>query len=393
MNNVGQVNLAGRVHGFAESVIREMGRLAQEHQAINLAQGIPDAETPPALIEAAQQAVAGDFNQYPLTWGSPSLRAAISEKVASFNGLSADPETQITVGCGSTECMQAALLALVDPGDEVILFQPFYENYLAQCLIAGARPVLVALRPPHWQLDPDELRKAISPKTKAIVLNTPGNPTGHVFSREELDSVAKLCQDFGLVAITDEIYEHIIYTDQPHVSLATLPGMADRTVTISGLSKTFCVTGWRLGYCIASPTITNGIRKVHDFLTIGAPHPLQIAGAAALKLDASYYHSLRDRYRHRRDLLLGYLRSAGFEPHEPEGAYYILSDIRSFGDEDDVSFVRRLAREAGVTAVPSSCFHSPPEAGRHLIRFMFAKKDATIHAAGERLVKWRHGSA
>jgi aminotransferase len=283
--------------------------------------------------------------------------------------------------------MMATFLALVDPGDEVIVFQPFYENYGPDALLSGARPVWVALHPPDWRFDPDELRRAFTPRTRAVIVNTPNNPTGRVFTRDELTLIAQLCQEHDAYVFADEIYEYILYVDRPHVSIATLPGMAERTVTISGLSKTFSVTGWRLGYCIAPPEVTSAVRKAHDFLTVGAPHPLQVAGAAALALPDSYYHKLRDGYRRRRDLLLPYLRQAGFTFSEPEGAYYVMTDAASLGARDDHEFVRRMIREVGVAAVPGSSFHAPPERGRTKVRFMFAKRDEVLHEAGRRLTR------
>ena len=381
--------LAQRVSHFTESVIREMTRLAQRHGAINLGQGMPDFETPPEVRAAAARAIEDGFNQYAITWGAPSLRQAIAEKARRFNGIDADPDANVTVCCGATECMMATMLAVVNPGDEVVIFQPFYENYGPDALLAGATPVFVSLRPPDWSFDPDELRRAFSPRTKAIIVNTPNNPTGRVFTRQELTLIADLCQEFDAYALADEIYEHIIYADRPHVSIATLPGMAERTVTISGLSKTFSVTGWRLGYTLAPAAITNGIRKVHDFLTVGAPHPLQMAGAAALALPESYYEKLRTDYRRRRDVFLPYLRAAGFTFIEPEGAYYVLADIRPLGGTDDTEFTRRMIETVGVSGVPGSSFHRPAELGRHLVRFMFAKRDETLQAAGERLARLR----
>lgn len=378
-----------RIRDFEESVIREMGRLSAQYGAINLAQGIPDPETPPELIEAARQALRDGFNQYSFTWGTPVLRAAVARKFERSSGLVCDPEQNVTVCCGSTECMQAALLALVDEGDEVIVFQPYYENYLAQCRIAGARPVFVRLRPPDWTFDPDELARAFTDRTRAIIVNTPANPTGHVFTKAELAVIADLSVQHDVLALTDEIYEHMIYADLPHIHLATLPGMAERTVTISGLSKTFCITGWRLGYAITAEPLTSAFRKVHDFLTIGAPHPLQIAGAAALSLGDAYFATLRANYLRRRDLFAGFLRQAGFRPHVPDGAYYILAETDAIAAVDDVEFARVMASAVGVAAVPSSCFHFPRELGRGMIRFMFAKSDQTLIEAGQRLVGLR----
>lgn len=379
------MKLASRVGHFSESVIREMTRLANRHGAINLGQGMPDFEAPQAIKDAACQAIQDGYNQYAITWGAPALRQAIAAKAAKFNGIPCDPDLNVTVCCGATECMMATMLALVDPGDEVIIFQPFYENYGPDAIISGAKPVWVPLRPPHWTFDPDELRRAFSDKTRAIILNTPNNPTGHVYTREELTLIAGLCQKHDAIALADEIYEYIIHTDAPHVSIATLPGMAGRTVTISGLSKTFSVTGWRLGYCIAPPEISNGIRKAHDFLTVGAPHPLQMAGVAALNLPDSYYEKLKSDYTRRRDLFIPMLRSTGLTVYEPEGAYYVMTDIAPLGWNDDTAFVKRMIETVGVSAVPGSSFFSPKELGKTMVRFMFAKKDDTLKAAGERL--------
>jgi aspartate/methionine/tyrosine aminotransferase len=381
--------LADRVSHFSESVIREMTRLANEHNALNLGQGMPDFQAPQEIKDAACWAIQEGFNQYAITWGAPALREAIAKKMRSFNGVKCDPELNITVCCGATECMMATMLALVNPGDEVVIFQPFYENYGPDAIISGAKPVWVNLRPPDWSFDPDELRKAFSNKTKAIIVNTPNNPTGKVFTRAELTLIAELCQKYGAYALTDEIYEYIRYTDAPHISLATLPGMAERTVTISGLSKTFSITGWRLGYCVAAKALTDGIRKAHDFLTVGAPHPLQMAGAKALDMPAEYYDNLRVDYKRRRDLFLPYLRQAGFEVYEPAGAYYVMTDIRGLGWKDDNDFVRTMIRAVGVSAVPGGSFYRPKELGKTLVRFMFAKRDETLHEAGKRLQKIR----
>jgi aminotransferase len=379
------MKLADRVGHFSESVIREMTRLAARHGAINLGQGMPDFAAPQAVKDAACRAIQDDFNQYAITWGAPPLREAIAAKVRSFNGIPCDPDRNVTVCCGATECMMATMLALVDPGDEVVIAQPFYENYGPDAIISGARPVWVHLRPPHWTFDPDELRRAFSPRTKAIILNTPNNPTGHVYTREELGLIAELCQKYDAFALTDEIYEYIIHADRPHISLASLPGMLDRTVTISGLSKTFSVTGWRLGYCIAPPAVSDGIRKAHDFLTVGAPHPLQMAGVAALNLPDAYYDKLKADYTRRRDLFLPYLRATGLTVYEPEGAYYVMTDISPLGWDDDTAFVRAMIEQVGVSAVPGSSFYSPKALGKTMVRFMFAKKDETLQAAGKRL--------
>lgn len=370
---------------FTESVIREMTRLAQRHGAVNLAQGFPDFPAPAAIKDAAKAAIDRDCNQYAITWGTKSLREAICRRAADYNGISADPETMVTVCCGATEAMIATLLATVEPGEEVIVFEPYYENYGPDCILSGAVPRFYRLEPPRFAIDFDRLRSLFSAKTKAIIVNTPNNPTGKVFTREELSSIAALCEEFDCLAITDEIYEYILYDDAEHVSLATLPGMAERTVTISGHSKTFSVTGWRIGYCIAPPAITAGIRKVHDFLTVGAPHPLQEAAAVALGFERSFFSELRAAYQRRRDRLLRGLTAAGFDAVEPKGAYYIMADHSRFGFADDLAFSRHLVENIGVAGVPGSSFFSDPKAGARWIRFCFPKQDATIDAALERL--------
>jgi aminotransferase len=381
--------LADRVSYFTESVIREMTRLANRHAAVNLGQGMPDFDPPPELLEAACRAIKSGYNQYAITWGAPELRRAIVEKARRFNGIECDADENITVCCGATECMMATMLAVVNPGDEVVIFQPFYENYGPDALLSGAKPVWVQLHEPDWHIDFDELRRAFSKRTRAIILNTPNNPTGKVFTRNELQFIAELCQEFDAYAFADEIYEYIIYNDEPHVSIAALPGMANRTVTISGLSKTFSITGWRLGYCIAPADVTPGIRKVHDFLTVGAPHPLQMAAAEALTYPQSYYNELATNYRHRRDVLLPYLREAGFTLIEPNGAYYVMTDAAGLGATNDVEFVTQLVQKVGVAGVPGSSFYSPKELGKTKVRFMFSKRDETLHEAGQRLLKTR----
>lgn len=382
--------LAQRVSYFTESVIRETTRLAQRHNAINLGQGMPDFDPPQELKDAACQAIQDGYNQYAVTWGIAPLRQGIAEKMRRFNHLDwVDADSHITVCCGATECMMATMMALIDPGDEVVIFQPFYENYGPDALLTGAKPKWVTLRPPHWSFDPDELKAAFTNKTKAIIINTPNNPTGKVFTRDELQLIADLCIKHNAFALSDEIYEYIQFTDRPHISIASLPGMADRTVTISGLSKTFSVTGWRLGYCVSPTAVTSGIRKAHDFLTVGAPHPLQVAGAAAMKFPDTYYTKLRNDYHRRRELFLPYLEKAGFEFSVPEGAYYVMTDVTKLGGTNDVEFVRRMIETVGVAAVPGSSFYNPKELGQTKVRFMFAKKDETLHQAGERLLKLR----
>ncbi len=383
--------LATRVLHFTESVIRETTRLAQAHGALNLGQGMPDFDPPEEVKEAACRAIREGFNQYAVTWGIAPLRQAIAAKMRSFNGLPwVDADEHVTVCCGATECMMATMLAIIDPGDEVVIFQPFYENYGPDARLTGATPKWVPLHPPDWHIDPAELRAAFSPKTKAVIINTPNNPTGKVFTRDELDLIAGLCQEFDAIALSDEIYEYINFSTRPHVSIAALPGMAERTVTISGLSKTFSVTGWRLGYCIAPATMTAGIRKAHDFLTVGAPHPLQVAGTTAMALPQGYFDGLREHYRARRDLFLPLLREAGFSAHTPDGAYYVMADIAGLSDLDDVTFVRRMIETVGVAGVPGSSFYHPKEQGRTTVRFMFAKRDEALHEAGRRLLGLRY---
>ena len=387
-----RVKLAARTAGFTESVIREMTRLNAIHGGINLAQGFPNFAAPQSIKDAAKRAIDADINQYAITWGAKSLRDALSRTYAELYGMTVDPETMLTVTCGATEAMISTLLALVDPGDEVIVLEPFYENYGPDADIAGARPIYVPLRPPDNVFDRDELRKAFGPRTKAIIVNTPNNPTGRVFTRDELTFIASLCIEHDVVAVTDEIYEHIRYEGE-HIPMATLPGMAERTVTISGASKTFSVTGWRVGWIVAPPELTAGIRKVHDFVTVGAPAPLQEAVAAGLALGRPYYDSLSAEYRKRRDLLVPALEAAGFAPRKPEGAYYVLCDITPFGFDDDTTFAHWLVSEVGVAGVPGSSFYSEPALGKHLIRFTFCKTHDVLTAAAERLMRTRELAA
>jgi aminotransferase len=374
-----------KAKSFTESVIREMTRLCRQHGAVNLAQGFPDFAAPEEIKEAACRAIRADVNQYAITWGAPSLREAIAAKAERCYGMHVDPEREIAVTCGATEAMIASILAIVNPGEEVVVFEPFYENYGPDAILAGATPRFVSLRPPDWSFDPDELAAAFNDKTRGIILNTPNNPTGKVFTRDELETIAVLCRKWDVVAFSDEIYEHIIYDGATHIPIATLPGMADRTVTINALSKTYSVTGWRVGWTIASPELTAGIRKVHDFLTVGAAAPLQEAGAAALALPNGYYAKLATEYVARRDLLLAGLRGVGFQCEAPRGAYYILADAAGLGCRDDVAFARRLVETVGVGPVPGSSFFSRPELGRNLLRFAFPKKDETLKEAVARL--------
>ena len=370
-----------KAQSFTESVIREMTRLNLAlhgpAKAVNFAQGFPDFDPDPRILDAATRALHDGFNQYATTWGAPQLRNAVAHKLSAAWGRAVDADAEVTVSCGATEAMIAAMLAAVDPGNEVIVFEPFYENYGPDCVISGAVPRFVALRPPDWSFDPDQLRAAFNAKTRAIVINTPHNPTGKVYSRSELELIAQLCVEHGAIAITDEIYEHLVYRGR-HVSIATLPGMAERTITISGASKTYSVTGWRVGWLIAPPALTAGIRKVHDFLTVGAPHPLQVAIAEALELPASFYIELLGDYQERRDAIVAGLQECGFEAASPDGAYYVMAGIGSFGADDDVAFARRLIEEVAVATVPASSFYHDPALGRGHIRFSFPKKIATI---------------
>ncbi len=376
-----------RTANFTESVIREMTRLALQHNSVNLAQGFPDFSAPAELKEAARAAISADFNQYAITWGARALRQAISAKYRRWYGLEVDPEREITVCCGSTESMIASLLAVVEPGDEVIIFEPFYENYGPDTELCGAVPRVVSLHPPSWSFDPDELRRAFSPRTKAIILNTPNNPTGKVFEREELELIAALCQEFDALAITDEIYEHIVYDGAEHIPIMTLPGMRERSILVNSMSKTYSVTGWRVGWALAAPDLTDSIRKVHDFLTVGAAAPLQEAGALALALPDEYYYALAREYTARRDCIVPLLESAGFRCFRPRGAYYVMTDISNFGFPDDVAFVRHLIENIGVAAVPGSSFFSDARRGARMVRFCFCKKYETLEKAGALLKK------
>ena len=377
-------HVSAKARLFTESVIREMTRLALRHGAINLAQGFPDFPAPREIKEAACAAVQGDVNQYAITWGSRRLREAVAAKSERLYGLPVDPESEICVTCGATEAMFSTIVALVDPGDAVVVFEPFYENYGPDAILAGATPRYVRLREPDWSFDRRELARAME-GARAIIINTPNNPTGKVFTEEELGEIAALCLRHDVIAITDEIYEHLVYEGAHHVLLAALPGMRERTVTINALSKTYSVTGWRVGWAIASPALTDAIRKVHDFVTVGAAAPLQEAGAAALALPDAYYAGIARDYAQRRETMLGILEGAGYRTFPPKGAYYILTDISGFGFPDDVAFARWLVSEVGVAAVPGSSFYARPSDGRERLRFSFCKKPETLAAAGERL--------
>ncbi|HEX8721107.1 MAG TPA: aminotransferase class I/II-fold pyridoxal phosphate-dependent enzyme [Pyrinomonadaceae bacterium] len=379
---------AGR---FTESVIREMTREANKYGAVNLSQGFPDFPAPEDLKRAAAAAINDDVNQYAVTWGAKDFREAISDKTQWFLGLSYDPETEVTVTCGSTEGMIAAMMATVDPGEEVVVFEPFYENYAPDAILSGATPRYVPLRAPDWTFDPDELRAAFNGRTKAVILCNPNNPTGKVFTREEMEFVAGLCREFDALCFTDEIYEHIVYPREgrevEHISMAQLEGMKERTVVVNSMSKTYSVTGWRVGYVLAPADVTGAVRKVHDFLTVGAAAPLQRAGAYALRMPPEYYEELRREYLRRRDMLLPALEEVGFRVFRPDGAYYVMTDISAFGFRDDVEFTRHLIREVGVACVPGSSFYSRPELGARQVRFCFCKRDETLEEAARRLRK------
>lgn len=388
-----QPRTARRTHSFTESVIREMTRVAREYNAINLAQGFPDFPAPQLLKDAACKAIQDDINQYAVTWGAPALRTALVQKYLDRYGMEIDGDREVTVTCGGTEAMAAVFLSVLNPGDEVIILEPFYENYGPDAILSEARPVFLPLQPPDFELDAGKLESLVTPRTRAVVLNTPNNPTGRVFSREELVSVAAICRRHDLLAITDEIYE-CIYYEGTHHPIATLEGMKDRTITVSGLSKTFSVTGWRVGTIIAPPDLTDAIRKVHDFLTVGAPAPLQEACAVGLReLGEDYYEAMVEDYRARREVLFQGLDGAGFRCRKPEGAYYILADFSALSDQADTEFSITLAKEGGVAPVPGSSFFSVPDRGRSLARFAFCKRLETLETASERLLAFSQAGA
>jgi aminotransferase len=372
---------------FTESVIREMTRLSDLHNAVNLSQGFPDFSAPAAVKAAAMAAIDGDVNQYAVTWGARPLREAVAREFTRRYGVGVVPDEQVTVCCGSTEAMMSTMMAIIDPGDEVVVFEPFYENYGPDAILSGATPRYVTLHEPDWHFDPDELAAAFTNKTRAIIINTPNNPTGKVFSRDELETIAALCRKWDAVAISDEIYEHILYDGHVHIPIASIEGMAERTVTINGLSKTYSVTGWRVGWTISPPSLTGSIRKVHDFLTVGAPAPLQEAGAVALGLPDQYYLDLAAKYKRLRDMLLDILERHHFVCYKPYGAYYIMTDISAFGFSDDVEFTRYLIKDVGVAGVPGSSFYKNSQNGKTKLRFCYCKRDETILEADRRLAK------
>ncbi|HYE72992.1 MAG TPA: aminotransferase class I/II-fold pyridoxal phosphate-dependent enzyme [Blastocatellia bacterium] len=386
--------ISRKVSRFTESVIRDMSRQAALYGAVNLSQGFPDFAAPEELKRAACAAIEADINQYAVTWGAKRFRDAIAEKTHWHLGLDVDPDREVVVTCGSTEAMIATMMAVIDPGEEVIIFEPYYENYGPDTILSDAVPRYVTLHPPDWHFNTDELRAAFNERTKAIIITTPHNPTGKVFTREELRFIADLCIEHDVLALTDEIYEHIVYKNDgreaQHVAMATLDGMRERTVTINGMSKTYSVTGWRVGYAISTPEITDAIRKVHDFLTVGAAAPLQEAGVMALQMPKSYYEKLQAEYQKRRDYLLSVLTEAGFNCFRPDGAYYIMTDISEFGFKDDFAFTEYLIKEVGVAVVPGSSFYRHPALGAHQVRFCFCKRDETLQAAAQNLVKLKH---
>ena len=377
--------LSRKAERFTESVIRGMSIEAARHGAVNLAQGMPDFAAPQAIKDAACAAIQADINQYAVTWGAADLRQAIAEHAAWHLGLTVDPDREVTVTCGSTEAMLVALLSMINPGDEVILTQPYYENYWPDCVLAGATPRFVPLRAPDWTFNPAELAAAFNDKTKAIILCNPNNPTGTVFTRAELEQVAALCRKWDVVAITDEIYEHILHDGREHVALASLNGMRERAVTVGGMSKTYSVTGWRIGTILAPPELTHAFRQVHDYVSIGAAAPLQAAGAVAYRLPRSYYDGLAADYSARRDHFCAAASAIGFELTPPQGAYYVMARFDAFGFNDDVEFAQYLVREVGVATVPGSSFFRDKELGRGFVRFCFCKKDSTLTAAIDRL--------
>ena len=380
---------ATRLSAFTESVIRGMTRLCNQHGAINLSQGFPDFEPPEALLSALERATRGPFHQYAVTWGAPRFRQALAAKVNRCTGLDLDPEQHFVVTCGSTEAMMVAMMTACNPGDKVIVFSPFYENYAADAILSGAEPIYVPLHAPDFGFDPDELAKAFEQKPKAIIVCNPSNPTGKVFTREELTTILRLAEQHDAFIITDEPYEHIIYAPHQHVYMASLPGAFERTITCNSLSKTYSITGWRLGYVQAAPAVIQQARKVHDFLTVGAAAPLQEAAVAGLELPESYYQELGAVYEKKRSFFLDILRQTGLPFTEPQGAYYVLLDISALGFATDLEAAQWLVRDVGIGGVPGSSFFREPE--HRFIRFHFAKKEETLRAAGECLLKLKAG--
>ena len=402
MTHIARRMLSAKAEQFTESVIREMTRLALQHNAVNLSQGFPDFAAPTEVKEAARQAIADDINQYAITWGAKPLRDAIVEKFAATQGVTVDPERELTICCGSTEAMMSSMMAIINPGDEIVVFEPFYENYGPDAILSGATPRFVKMRPPKhendvWSFDERELAGAFGPRTKAIILNTPNNPTGKVFTRAEFEFIRDLCLRWNCYCITDEIYEHILYDRTEHISMAAIDGMRDHTIVINGMSKTYSVTGWRVGWAIAPAEATQAIRKVHDFLTVGAAAPLQQAGALALKLPQTYYDNLATTYAKKRARLLSILEKSGFTVYKPRGAYYIMTDISRFhfdenkypAESRDVSFAKYLVEHIGVACVPGSSFYNNAQDGASQVRFTFCKKEETLAAAEARFANLR----
>jgi len=376
---------ATRLSHFNESVIRGMTRLANRHNAINLSQGFPDFDPPEELLAALERAARGPFHQYAVTWGAPKFREALARKITHFSGLAVDPDQHLVVTCGSTEAMMVAMMTACNPGDKVIVFSPFYENYAADAILSGAEPIYVSLRAPDFHYDPDELACAFAQKPKAIIVCNPSNPTGKVFTRAELLEILALAEKYDAFVITDEPYEHIVYEPYEHVYCAALPGAFDRVITCNSLSKTYSITGWRLGYVYAAPRVIAQARKVHDFLTVGAAAPLQEAAIAGLELPDSYYGGLKTLYTRKRDIFLEYLRKTGLPFTQPQGAYYVMMDISSLGFATDTAAAEWLVRDIGIAGVPGSSFFREPE--HRFIRFHFAKKEETLRAGGECLLK------
>jgi aspartate/methionine/tyrosine aminotransferase len=381
-------NVAKRTESFQESVIRKMTRVCQQYRGINLAQGFPEKDPPEEVIKEALRAIQQGSNQYSITWGLPALREAVAGKVSRFAGLKADPEKEITITCGSSEAIVASLMALVNPGEKVIVFEPFYENYLPGLTLCGGIPEFVRLRDPSWALDPDELKKAFSQKPKAVILNTPANPSGKVFSRGEMETIARFCREYGTYVITDEIYEHILYDGLQHIHMGSLPGMWERTVTISGISKTYSATGWRVGYVIAHQDLMSAIRKCHDYMVVAAPTPFQMGAVVAMGLPDSYYRDLQEFYRERRDFLLKVFEALSVPVFRPAGAYYMMIRIDGLGRGDDEAFAMALVEKAGLAVVPGSSFYHRPEDGRDKVRFCFAKKWETLNQVKERMERF-----
>jgi aspartate/methionine/tyrosine aminotransferase len=383
-----EFHVAKRTESFQESVIRKMTRVCQQYEGINLAQGFPEKDPPDEVAQEALRAIRQGNNQYSITWGLPALREAVARKVSRFAGLKADPEKEVTITCGSSEAIVASLMALVNPGEKVIVFEPFYENYLPGLTLCGGIPEFVRLRDPDWTLDPDELKKAFSQKPKALILNTPANPSGKVFTPGEMETIARFCREYGTYVITDEIYEHILYDGLRHVSMASLPGMWERTVTISGISKTYSATGWRVGYVVAHHGLMSAIRKCHDYMVVAAPTPFQMGAVVAMGLPDSYYRDLQEFYRERRDFLLKVFEDLSVPVFRPAGAYYMMIRIDRLGRGDDEAFAMALVERVGIAVVPGSSFYHRPEDGRDKVRFCFAKKWETLNKVKERMARF-----